>query len=567
MSRKTRNTVIRIALLMVLALIACLISGCSQNDAPKATEAPTEIQTEVPTEVPTEEPTEVPTEAPTGEPTEAPTEAPTGEPAEEPTEAPAEEPTEAPAGETTEVPAEAATETKAPVLLVTVDGEEIWSDNAELMNEYQYYLDLAESYDMDTSSEEVQAFLRPYAMEGMINTVLVNKKAAELGLDQISDEETAQFRESIQASWEEAVQYFIDTMGEVTETSTDDEKAAARADALAYIKENYGYEEEPYINECLKNEIFRTVLERVQAHVVGDSKVSDEEIQNHFDGLVDSDKESYENDVGSYEYYSQYFGQPSYYTPEGYRGIIHILLKVDDELMNAWKDLSARLEEQQSDSDAEPTETEEPAESAEPADTPESADTSEPTDTPEPTAEPVTQEMVDAAEKAILDSVKDTVDEIKAKLESGASFTDLIKEYGTDPGMQDESTLAKGYMVHKDSILWDPAFKKAALALEKAGDISEPFVGQYGVHILQYLKDIPGGAVELTDEMKEEFRSTLQDELEENLFQTALNEWRAAAKIEYTEAGEAWKMIPEEPEAEAEEAPAEEAPAEEAPAE
>ena len=225
-------------------------------------------------------------------------------------------------------------------------------------------------------------------------------------------------------------------------------------------------------------------------------------------------------------------------------------------MLNTWKDLSARLEEQASAGDEEPTETEAPAADA------------EPTDTPEPTAEPVTREMVDAAEKAILDSVKETVDEIKAKLEGGASFTDLVKEYGTDPGMQNEDTLARGYLVHKDSILYDPAFTKAAMALEKIGDVSEPFVGQYGVHILQYLKDIPGGAVELTDEMKEEFRATLQEELETDLFQTALDEWQAAAAIEYTEAGEAWKLVKEEPEAEtAEEAPAEETPAAETPAE
>ena len=44
-----------------------------------------------------------------------------------------------------------------------------------------------------------------------------------------------------------------------------------------------------------------------------------------------------------------------------------------------------------------------------------------------PTPEPVTKEMVVAAEKAILDSVQDKVDEIMAKLESGTSFDDLIK--------------------------------------------------------------------------------------------------------------------------------------------
>ena len=41
MSRKTRNIVVRIALLLALALLACLISGCSQKtETPAATDAP-----------------------------------------------------------------------------------------------------------------------------------------------------------------------------------------------------------------------------------------------------------------------------------------------------------------------------------------------------------------------------------------------------------------------------------------------------------------------------------------------------------------------------------------------
>ena len=150
--------------------------------------------------------------------------------------------------------------------------------------------------------------------------------------------------------------------------------------------------------------------------------------------------------------------------------------------------------------------------------------------------------MVDAAEQEILDSVQGTVDEIMGKLESGTSFVDLIKEYGTDSGMKDEARLASGYPVHNDSILYDPAFQKAAMELEKIGDVSKPVVGQYGVHILQYLRDVPGGATELTDEMKEEFRATLQEELINSKMSSAIIEWALAADIEYTEDGEPWKI-------------------------
>ena len=48
-----------------------------------------------------------------------------------------------------------------------------------------------------------------------------------------------------------------------------------------------------------------------------------------------------------YEYYLYYQNYKSWYRPEGYRGIIHILLKVDDELLSAYQDAQAAYEEAQ----------------------------------------------------------------------------------------------------------------------------------------------------------------------------------------------------------------------------
>ena len=150
--------------------------------------------------------------------------------------------------------------------------------------------------------------------------------------------------------------------------------------------------------------------------------------------------------------------------------------------------------------------------------------------------------MVEAAKKAILDSVQSTVDEIMAKLKDGTSFDALIVEYGTDPGMQDEANRASGYSVHKDSIIYDPAFTAGAAALEKVGDVSEPIVGMNGVHILYYLRDVPGGAIELTEEMKNEFHDDLLDQKRNAALNEAIDKWMEEAAIAYTEAGEAWKI-------------------------
>ena len=458
--------------------------------------------------------------------------------------------TETAAPETVEVLSEA---DAAPVLLVTVNGEEIKSDNHYLNQVISYYLDYAEQSGYDASDPSMLESIRQFSLDYTIHTILIRQKAAELGLDKITDEEKAAMELTAKAEWQGILDTYVAQA--LAEGATEDDKAAARADAEAMLL-NYGYDEATYVQEYMDNTIEASLTNRVADFLLDGKTVTDEDIQSYYDGLVKADQDAYGNDIGSYEFYTTYYGQSSYYTPEGFRAVTHILLSVDEELMNTWKDLSARLEEQKSAADAEQT----AAEAAETA-APEATEETEPTATPEP----VTEEMVKAAEQAILDSVKDTVDEIKAKLADGVSFDELIKEYGTDPGMKNDATRAKGYAVHKDSILWDPAFTAAAMALEKVGDVGEPVVGQNGVHILHYLRDISGGAAELTDDMKEEFRAVLLNNLRNEALNKALEGWIKDGTIVYTAEGEAWKLPEDDEESAAEGTEEAEAPEAEAP--
>ena len=436
--------------------------------------------------------------------------------------------------------AETAAAADEPVLLATINGQEIWSNNEYLTYMQSNYLNWASSNGYDTSNEALITAVNQQAMQDTLayNTIL--RKGIEMGLDQFSDEDTASFEAAGKAQWNEIIDSFVSSAGSVTDESTDEEKATARAEIEAQLLAAYGYDEARYLEEYVAQAYNNTVYQRVVNSLTENLTVTDEDIQAYYDSLVKEDQEYYGDDAGSYEFYTRYYGQTSYYMPEGYRGISHILLKVDDELLNSWKDLSTKLKAQQSAAASEPAETEAPAEDTEPA------------SEPEPTEEPVTEEMVAAAEQAILDSVKETVDEIKAKLDAGASFDDLIKEYGTDSGMEDDATRAAGYPVHSDSIIYDETFKNTAMALEKVGDISDPVVTQFGVHILNYLRDIPGGAAELTEDMKKSFGETILTNLQNEAVQNAAKQWLAESEIVYTEAGESWKMPEEAEEAAAE---------------
>ena len=119
-------------------------------------------------------------------------------------------------------------------------------------------------------------------------------------------------------------------------------------------------------------------------------------------------------------------------------------------------------------------------------------------------------------------------------LEDGEEFISLIEKYNIDPGMQDEENLKNGYAVHKDSITYVDEFTKGAFAdeMQQVGDVSQPVVTSYGVHILYYLRDIPEGAKELT----QEFAQELNEELESAKLIEIISEQLRAFPITYSDA-------------------------------
>ncbi len=410
---------------------------------------------------------------------------------------------EATATDTTE------TATTSPTdVMATVNGEPVLRETVENIASNLSYT--YSQYGYDTTTDENAKFINQLALDYAIQYALMDQKAAEWGLDQFTDEEMETLKASNAESWNSLVDSYVSYYGNLTDESTDEEKLAAKTSALAAL-EAMGYTEDVMMQSTLEEERYNRVRDKMVENVA----VTDDEVQTAFDTQVESDKASYEGNVAYYEYMTKYYGQTSYYVPEGYRGITHILLTVDDDLLQNYEDLAAKLEEQE---EAEDTDTTEATA----------------TDVTEATETPVTQADVDAAYQAILDSVQPTIDEINQKLADGASFADLIAEYGADPGMQSEPYMSEGYSVHQDSVIWDAAFVKAAFSVEKVGDVSEPVVGSYGVHIVYYLRDVPSGAVELTDDIKEDLKSTLLSEKENEAFASTMQLWRDASKIEYT---------------------------------
>lgn len=385
-------------------------------------------------------------------------------------------------------------------VLATVDEHKILKNQADkLIPALVAKQNIKDATDYDTA---VNILVRQYVIE---------QKIEKMGLNKFSEEEKTAFQKDAKAKWNEAISEYVSY-------NLSEDTAEARAKVAKDAEEYYvsqGYSLEKLTENLMKN----ASIDKLSQQLLKAYQPSEDEIQKVFQEVGSKYQANYENNVGQYEYASAYYGEQSWYVPAGYRGILHILVKCDKKLMNDYTTLQAKYEEQLSAS-AQPQATASAEATADPAVVPAAPDA------------PVTQEQVDAAHQALLDSQKDILKQIEDKLKSGTSFVDLIKEYGTDPGMTDETRLKEGYAVHRDSVIWDPNFVKGAFSdkMQKVGDVSDPVISSNGIHILYYLRDVPSGLI-MTDNIKKEISDYLISLKEGEELEKAYTEWAKEFKI------------------------------------
>ena len=198
--------------------------------------------------------------------------------------------------------------------------------------------------------------------------------------------------------------------------------------------------------------------QRVLDRYCGEIALGDGEALAYYEqNYVSVCRERYEGNIPLFEQEVLVSGGVSYYVPEGYRRIKHIVMALPE-------DIAERLSALQSGSSA--------------------------------ISQDAWQAMLDAAGK----TMKPKTDAIYQALADGESFESQMRLYSYDTGVAPEDA---GYLIHADSVLWDDGFLKAAMALEHPGDVSEPVVTTAGIHIILYAGDEPAGPFSLTQEQQE----------------------------------------------------------------
>ena len=347
----------------------------------------------------------------------------------------------------------------------------------EVEEQYAYLVNMYAQYGYDISS------YADYYVEDIIRQIVEFRvqlqKAAELGLDQFTEEEEAAFAEQAQAEYDSMVEAYKSQF-----TGTDEEVLQQTEDFLA----SQDYTVDTVIG-YLKED---TLLNRVYAYAIQDVSLTDEAVSQEYDARVAADQEAFAADLSQYED-AVNSGATVYYTPEGFRAVKHILLLPSEEAQTELDSLNSQLSAAETDED---------------------------------------KAEIQAQIDAIFAEMEPTVEEIYARIEAGEDFDALIEEYGQDPGMQSGDSAENGYYVSADSTAWVQEFTDGAMSIPEIGGVSDPVRSSYGIHIIKYVGDVASGATDFAD-VETTLRETLLSTLTEEAYSAALTEWVEAVHPEY----------------------------------
>ena len=374
------------------------------------------------------------------------------------------------------------------------------------MNSYYQMLGLTGSFSTDENTV-AQEVLASYT-----NSLVAKHKAAELGFDQMTEEENQEIQETAEKNYEELLTEIKDHY--LADSASLDE-AELRQKAMEYANENGMSTLENYLDSA---KIEKSV-EKLRADTVKDVTYTQEELQAKLDEEAAANKTTFESNPDYYGYYLNN-GTPVYYNAPGYRMVKQVLVKFNEEDNTALTEKNTELSQAKTAlNDAQSALTE----AAEDAD------------------KTALQAAVDEAQakldevQAAYDALKETAyaniqakaDEIYQKaMAEGADFDALVAEFNEDTGMP-----AAGYAVREGYSFFVASFVDAAMALEKVGDVSEPVKSDYGFHIIQYSADITEGTVAL-ETVSDTLGAELLSEKQDQAYADALAAWVSEAKVE-----------------------------------
>jgi parvulin-like peptidyl-prolyl isomerase len=353
-----------------------------------------------------------------------------------------------------------------------------------------------------------------------VRQAVLDDKAAEMGLDQLSDETTAELTEQANADLENYINYYTSYFA--TEGASDEDNREATIKGL----EDAGIS----VDKLLEDRVANYVGEQLHSEITKDVAVTDEEIQAKYEAMVEDDKSTFAEDDYSYNN-ALTNGDTIAWNPEGYRTVKHVLVKFDDDQAKQYSELNATLDSLNDELAAldNPEPTEEPVDAEAPAEEEAEEEKAAPR-----TREEIQKDIGDigASIEVLYSQLLPKAQEVVDAFNNGTDIDTLIAQYGEDPGMTREPAMTQGYAVSANSTVWDPAFTEGAMSIAEVGQISEPVRGQNGIHIIYYLGDITPGEVPFEDIKDGVAAAALEDKVSKT-YDDQVNAWVEEASPVY----------------------------------
>lgn len=358
---------------------------------------------------------------------------------------------------------------------------------------YSEYSFTIQNYGIDETNSAYASYAQAYRkniIDMLSNEKLILKKAQELGLDQLTDEEMAEIEKtysknlgdwyaSFETKAKEALGLSTDnTSG--TEDSANDEKILEKEKELfnEYIS-GFGLSEETF----LKWQTNTAIQKKVNDYLIKDITVSDDEVDEYVTKLTAEAKETYEKSASSYASDSEY---KKVWMPDDARYIKYIVVAIPS---SDYAEINAARNESGAD-DAE----------------------------------------IDKIRDEKLADIKTKADAALEKATAkDADFDAVVKEYSS---AYSEDTAGQKTLVLNSKGLISDALYDAVFSLEKPGDVSGLIPTDSGYYIIQYVDN-----AKVTDDQIKEYKTTVKEELltsrQSEKTSAALEEWRNAVGYEY----------------------------------
>ena len=422
-----------------------------------------------------------------------------------------------------------------PVLASACDGE-MTVTLSEVKTEYDemlaYYAYMYSMYGMqvDEYDTEFQSEIAQMVVENAIDVKVV-KRWAEANGYEMTEERREKIEKAASEQLAEARDYYKEYLsgtgleGEQLEQMIEEQLAAG------------GYTLETFVESQTVQDIIAYITEKSAEGVA----VTDEDVRAQFDATIEEKKKSYAESADAFitDYLT---GGPLYVTPDGVRIVKVIYFEADPEeapadaaetdTETAAEEADAadetKAETEEAAADETKAETEEAAADETKAETEEAAADETKADTEEAPAETTeTAADTEPAEK----SADRAANALRQITEKTMTFDEAMKAFNEDSSSEEE--MNRGYPVAAGSEYYSEEFVKAAMALEKPGDVSGVVETDYGCFIFLYDRDLEPGEAKFEDfaeTEKENLLATRKDEAYNALLEQIITDGKVEMK-------------------------------------